>query len=210
MDFTYEQETKQTPLETYEWDNIWWDHPEREEKRVLLIGDSISCGYCRRVNHCLEEKIFADGFGTSKGIDNPKFMDGLRYMKSQQKRCDLIHINNGLHGWHLSDEEYEKEYRKVLKEIMELYQGVPIVIALTTPVREKEDLTILAERNQIVQKRNEIAKQLAEELGLQVNDLYAPLQNRSELFSPDGVHLTGEGYEILAAQIANLIRTALQ
>ena len=209
MDFTYEEKTKQTPLETYEWDNIWWDHPEREEKRVLLIGDSISCGYRRMVNDKLQETVFADGFGTSKGIDNPKFLDGLRYMKSQQNRCDLIHINNGLHGWHLSEEEYKNEYRKVLKGIAELYSGVPVVIALTTPLWNPDGKKE-AERNEIVQKRNEIAVQLAEEFGFAVNDLYTPLENRPDLVSGDGVHLTQEGYDLLADRIADVIRKTLQ
>lgn len=209
MEFTYEQQTKQSPLETYEWDNIWWDHPELQKKRVLLIGDSISCGYCRRVNFCLKEEIFADGFGTSKGIDNPKFLEGLRYVKSQQNRCDLIHINNGLHGWHLSEEEYEKEYRKVLKEIMELYPGAPVVIALTTPLQPSETESD-EDRNGRVLKRNEVACRLAGEFGLEVNDLYAPLEHHPELFSQDGVHLIPEGYELLAKQIADVVRTALQ
>ena len=209
MEFTYEQQTKQSPLETYEWDNIWWDHPELQKKRVLLIGDSISCGYCRRVNLCLKEEIFADGFGTSKGIDNPKFLEGLRYVKSQQNRCDLIHINNGLHGWHLSEEEYEKEYRKVLKEIMELYPDTPVVIALTTPLQPSETESD-ENRNGRVLKRNEVACRLAGEFGLEVNDLYAPLEHHPELFSQDGVHLIPEGYELLAKQIADVVRTALQ
>ena len=25
-DFTYEREKNNNPLETYEWDNVWWEH----------------------------------------------------------------------------------------------------------------------------------------------------------------------------------------
>ena len=209
MDFTYEEKTTKTPLETYEWDNIWWDHPSAEGKRVLLIGDSISCGYRRMVGDCLEQKIFADGFGTSKAVDHPKFLEGLKYMAGQQSRCDLIHFNNGLHGWHLSPEDYGAAYAKLLKEVQALFGGVPLIVALTTPVRDGQDLTRFADRNELVCKRNEIAGSLAADLGAEINDLYTPLAARPELYLQDGVHLTQQGYQLLADQTEEMIRRLL-
>lgn len=210
MDFTYEEATKNNCLETYEWDNIWWDHPQAEGPRGILIGDSISCGYRRMVNACLNETIFADGFGTSKSLDNPYFMTGLRYTASQQSRCDLVHFNNGLHGWHLSEQDYETAYWKLLREIQELYQDAPVIIALTTPLRDPKELNQFAPRNKIVQKRNEIAKRIAESMGFLVNDLYTLLADRPDLFLEDGVHLSQKGYQLLAEQIADMIRSVLQ
>ena len=42
--YTYEFENRKTPLETYEWDNVWFEHTENDtDDRVVYIGDSISC-----------------------------------------------------------------------------------------------------------------------------------------------------------------------
>jgi hypothetical protein len=74
-DFTYEHNDIKTPLETYEWDNTWWDHAGTEGvPRVLLIGDSISVGTRRVATATAEEKIYFDGYGTSKALDNPYFL----------------------------------------------------------------------------------------------------------------------------------------
>ena len=43
--YTFQSERNSEKLETYEWDNVWWEQaPDNEKKRVLYIGDSISCG----------------------------------------------------------------------------------------------------------------------------------------------------------------------
>ena len=34
------------PLETYEWDDIWFDHAtDTQQKRVIVFGDSITVNY---------------------------------------------------------------------------------------------------------------------------------------------------------------------
>jgi hypothetical protein len=43
--FTYETSEKLNKLEKYEWDNVWWEQTaDKTAKRILYIGDSISCG----------------------------------------------------------------------------------------------------------------------------------------------------------------------
>ena len=84
--FTYQGDNINT-LETYEWDNIWWEHAENNEKeRVLIIGDSISCCYRIIVNEMLGGKIYADGLGTSKACDNKQYMDCIKYVVSQESK----------------------------------------------------------------------------------------------------------------------------
>ena len=44
--FTYQWDERGARLETYEWDNVWWEHTEdRRAPRALIVGDSISCGF---------------------------------------------------------------------------------------------------------------------------------------------------------------------
>ena len=66
----------QPQYETYEWDNVWLDHAEDlSRRRVLYIGDSISCGSRHIATGQTCEEILFDGFGTSKALDNPYFKD---------------------------------------------------------------------------------------------------------------------------------------
>ena len=57
--FTYEREERKEKLETWEWDNVWFEHPnDNEAKRVLYIGDSISCGTRRIATEQTDSKIY--------------------------------------------------------------------------------------------------------------------------------------------------------
>ena len=43
--YTYEAKDTKTPLETYEWDNVWFEHTEIETPdRVMYIGPGAFCG----------------------------------------------------------------------------------------------------------------------------------------------------------------------
>ena len=95
-----------TPIvyETYEWDNTWIEHADdSNRKRVLYIGDSISCGTRHIATNLTDCRILFDGFGTSKALDNPYFEDMLRLVAARESRRDAVLFNNGFHGFHLDD-----------------------------------------------------------------------------------------------------------
>lgn len=198
--FTYEFNNINTKLETYEWDNIWWEHANSDTiERVLVIGDSISCGYRGEMNKILEGAVYVDGLGTSKAIDNPCFIKAIDYVLSQQKKGQVILFNNGLHGWHLSEEMYEYHYRKVIDHMKNIYPDKKLIIVLTTPVREKNNIQNYdSVRNKIVIARNAIASKIAEEQKLQVIDLYGLVKDRPEVYGADGIHFVEEGFVLLA------------
>lgn len=201
VDFTYETKNTDDTLETYEWDNIWYEQAPKDDKaRALVIGDSISCGYRRKINDILHNKMYVDGYGTSKALDNPYFIETARLVIHQQRHTKLIQFNNGLHGWHLSLQQYKLLYVQMIRNLIKLCPNAKIIIALTTPVRDKDDLDKFDARNEIVLQRNEIATQLAARHGFYVNDFYTPLASRPDLFLSDGVHLNQNGYEQLAKQ----------
>lgn len=103
--FTYQTENH-NKYEGFEWDNAWLDHiNDKEAKRVLYIGDSISCGLRSVATALSEEQIRFDGFGTSKSLDNPYFKESIRLFAGQQGKRDVVLFNNGLHGWHLEDKK---------------------------------------------------------------------------------------------------------
>lgn len=205
--FTYQWDEQGAQLETYEWDNVWWEHTEdRQAPRALIVGDSISCGYRGKVNELLAGEVRADGFGTSKAADNPAFPAALELCLAQEGHTEYLLINNGLHGWHLSEEEYAAHYARLVDFLRGRRSEAKAMLLLTTPVRERGRLERFDVRNDRVIVRNRKAREIAEARGIEVVDLYGPLENRPELYSPDGVHLKAEGYALLAGQIVRSIR----
>ena len=199
--YTYEHENKGTALEKYEWDNVWWEQTDkRNTPRVLYIGDSISCGTRKIATEVSNGEILFDGFGTSKAVDNPYYADTLRLFAKQQGKREVVLFNNGLHGWHLDDEtDYAREYEKMICFLMKEFEGTPILLVLTTHVANEE-------RDARVQVRNRVICELAKKYGLSVIDLYTVTKEHSELIGPDGVHLSKEGYQLLASTLVGRVK----
>lgn len=200
--FTYEKNDKKTVYETYEWDNTWIEHTENSDaKRVLYIGDSISCA-TRRPATLHAKDIFFDGFGTSKGIDNPYFKDALKIFAAQEGKRDAILINNGLHGWHLDDAQYTEFFDEMIRFLLGEFRDTPLFIVLTTHIAD-------AERLKRVISRNSCACELAEKYGLPVIDLYSISSKNATLLANDGVHFTQDGYALFAEEIVENLRKSV-
>ena len=199
--FTYEWNKPDTELETYEWDNVWIDQAnDRETKRVLYIGDSISCGTRRLCTEVADGEYLFDGFGTSKAVDNPYFLDSVRLFAAQEKKREVIIFNNGLHGWHLDDEiEYASHYEQLLTGIAAALPNTPVYVVLTTSVED-------AEREERVITRNRVAREIAEKHGMSVIDLYSVSVENVALRTSDGVHFSADGCRRFAERIVADIR----
>lgn len=196
--FTYEAQDRILELETYEWDNVWWEQaPDHTRPRILYIGDSISCGIRRTATACSGERILFDGFGTSKAVDNPYFQESLRIFGKQQGKREMVLFNNGLHGFHLGDTEgYKTHYETMVKFLLEEYRCTTVALVLTTYVA--------GPRNERVLARNSVVREIAEKYGLPVVDLYETALENKDMIS-DGVHFTAEGYEKLAEKLLEAV-----
>ena len=201
MSFTYEFENKNERLETYEWDNVWWEHADKDDiNRILYIGDSISCGTRRIATESANGEMYFDGLGTSKAIDNPFFFDTISMFAKQQGYRSAVLFNNGLHGWHLDDaNEYKCYYDLMIQYLLTEFDKTPVYLLLTTHVAD-------AERDARVKARNTAVCELANQYGLPVIDLYTLTLENEHLLSADGVHLAKEGYQIIADYIIKEIK----
>ncbi len=205
-EFTYQQTPTGTALESMEWDNVWWHSPEdTEHKRVLYIGDSISCRVRGLATKKAKESIYFDGFGTSKALDNPFFKTSLSIFGKQQGRRDGLLFNNGLHGWHLSDDAYAYHYEEMVKYLMEEFAPAKLVLLLTTSLAAPQS----QQRQKTVKARNSRVMQIAKKYNLQVIDVYSLSVEKTALHHTDGVHFTEAGYEALAEKIVEDIRKLL-
>ena len=190
-----------TPIvyETYEWDNTWIEHADdSNRKRVLYIGDSISCGTRHIATNLTDCRILFDGFGTSKALDNPHFEDMLRLFAAQESRRDAVLFNNGLHGFHLDDKiEYRNDYDKMVQFLLSEFRNTPIFILLTTHVADEA-------QNKRVILRNLAATEVAKKYHLPTIDLYSVSAAMPDQLT-DGVHFTQSGYQALAQTILNAL-----
>lgn len=180
-------------FESYEWDNTWIEKSnETSVKRVLYIGDSISCGTRTALNAISDGEILFDGFGTSKALDNPYYFPSLSLFARQESSRNAVIFNNGLHGWHLDEQEYSKLYSEFLDKLINEFPGILIIPVLTTLVTNKDY------HNDRVINRNIIVKELAASKKLPIIDLYTVSEQNDNLKINDGVHYTEAGYKVLA------------
>lgn len=205
MSYTYEHEDKTTVLETWEWDNAWIERTDdKETRRVLYIGDSISVDTRKAINQQAGDTLRCDSFSTSKAVDNPQFGEAVRLFAAQQPKRDAILFNNGLHGWHLDDEtDYPRYYEEMVKYLLATFPATPVAAVLTTHVAsEKRDARVVA--------RNKAVKAIAAKYGLTVIDLYTPTAADPSLLGADGVHFTPEGWKTLAGTIIRAVTALLK
>ncbi len=199
-ELTYQEKSLYDRLEKYEWDRMWIeDTTDKEAKRVLYIGDSISNGTYSHAATASQRKILFNNFASSKALDNPFYYPTVKTFIEQCKRRDAIIFNNGLHGWHLSEEEYGRLYLEFIKKLKADFPDTPIYLVLTTE-------TVGSKNSPRVIPRNEQAKAVAEKLGLKIIDLYSASLDNTALHTSDGVHFTQEGYEALGHAIADFMK----
>ncbi len=183
-------------LETYEWDQTWIERTnETTAKRVLYIGDSISGGTLTALNEISGSEILFDRFGTSKALDNPYFFPSLSLFARQENFRNAVIFNNGLHGWHIHEEEYSRLYNEFLDKLINEFPNTLIIPVLTTFVTNKDC------HNDRVIKRNLIVKEIADSKKLPIIDLYTASEKIKHLLSDDGIHFTNEGYRTLANEV---------
>ena len=199
--FTYEKTESMNKLETYEWDNTWIEQTAKSDaRRVLYVGDSISCGTRRIATERSGGKVLFDGFGTSKAVDNPYFNESVKLFAAQVPYIDAVIFNNGLHGWHLEDEgEYRAYYEKTVAFLTKEFDGLPLYLVLTTTVRDEV-------REARVKVRNRVVQEIAEQYNLPLIDLYAVSADKVDLRSNDGVHYTPDGYAFFADCILQTVQ----
>lgn len=195
--------------EDTEWSDFWWkNEPDVSKPRVLFVGNSITRGYYPTVSAKLAETVNCDRYCTSRSIEDPSLMQETKIAMGKYKHV-VIHFNNGLHGWHLTGEQYEKGLRKYVRFLMaNKSRNCKLVYSLTTPVPSKEPgVKLDPERNKVVMERNSIALKVMKEYNIQVIDLYGLMEPELEKYSSSkgDLHYRKEGYEMMAQKIGDEI-----
>ena len=189
--------------ESIEWCDIWISHAnETNLPRVLLIGDSITRAYYPQVERHLDGKAYVGRLSSSAFISDPTLLKQIKMVLSQYK-FDVIHLNNGMHGWQHSEKEYEQAFPEYLKTIRQYAPNAKLIWANTTPLKvspaSSENGTIATDER--IDARNEIAAKFMQAQGIPVEDLNTPMRGHPE-YHEDNVHFNSRGIAIQAAQVA--------
>jgi lysophospholipase L1-like esterase len=195
--------------ENIEWLDVWVPgNSVKDQPRVLLIGDSITRGYYKTVEDKLKGKAVVCRLTTSKSLGDPALLDEVKLVLGQA-RFDVIHSNNGMHGWGYTEEEYAKAVPDLVAAIRKGAPGAKLVWANTTPVRVAGKVEQLDPKTDRVKARNKAAAEVMNKEKIPTNDLFALVADKPELFSNDGVHLNAKGSAAMGEQVASHVLKAL-
>ena len=178
-------------------------------KKIVLLGDSIRMiGYGDQV-----AARFSDEFDVWQPSENCRYakrtLRGLWDWKHGISDADIIHWNNGL--WDVCDlfgdgpfTPIDRYVEDMLRLAVQLKQRAKAVIfATTTPVRNDNPHTT----NKRISEYNAAIVPKLSELGIVINDLYAPLsQNVKKYVSDDKIHLSADGVALAADMVESILR----
>ena len=93
--------------------------------------------------------------------------------------------------------EYGVHYEKMLNFLLKEFENTPLLLVLTTHIADPE-------RDARVVVRNRVVLELAKKYHLPTIDLYTTIKDHDDMFT-DGIHLTSEGYDLLATELVKNI-----
>ena len=196
--------------EKIEWCDIWIDNAnDTTLPKVLLIGNSIARAYHSDVSKLLETKASVSRLTTAQFLADPMLLSFLATVLDHY-HFDVIHFNNGMHGWQHSETRYKEAFTAYLKLIREHAPTSKLIWASTTPIKEDPvGDTSKKATNERVRERNRIALEFIRGKNIAVDDLYALMKDHRQSYT-DNVHFNKEAVSLQAKQVAQSIETALQ
>jgi hypothetical protein len=198
--------------EAIEWCDIWISHAnETNLPRVLLIGDSIARDYYPEVEKRLAGKAFVGRLATSRFVADPVLLKEIDLVLDSAK-FDVIHFNNGMHGWQHSEAEYRKAFPKFIKTIQAHAPRARLIWATTTPLRDGKGVTWdtkVEYSDERIAARNALAAEVVAAQKIPTVDLNAAVRGHPE-FHSDNVHFNGQGTQVLAAQVYAAVEKLLR
>lgn len=201
-------EKSASSLESIEWCDIWISHAnETNLPRVLLIGDSITRDYYPPVEKRLEGRAYVARLATSRFISDPVLLEEIALVLDNTK-FDVIHFNNGMHGWQHTEAEYKTAFPKLLETIRAHAPHAKLVWATTTPLKQSHPDAACDPSDERIAARNACALACFQGKDIVVDDLNALVRGHPEYHS-DNVHFNAAGIRIESDQVVARIRPLL-
>lgn len=193
--------------ERFEWIHSWCDETAKTDvPRVLLIGDSICYGYQQLVREKLAGIASVDYIATSYAVDS-KIYNTIIENFAKDSKYDLIHINHGLHGYHMSITTYKSKMDKLIQKLL---KTAPVILCESTAINKEGNKRPHTDWMKKVHARNNAISEIAEKYNLKIDKLFELSQSIAvEHRLEDGCHYEPTGYDILAEQVASVIKENL-
>ncbi|NUQ66092.1 MAG: SGNH/GDSL hydrolase family protein [Pirellulales bacterium] len=172
--------------------------------RVLLIGDSVSRGYTMAVRKELVGKANVHRApencgGTANGLKKLDVWLG-------DGKWDVIHFNFGIHDRSTPPVDYEDRLEKIVAGLQKT--GATLIWASTTPI-PKDDAA--KQTPESIVQRNALAVRIMQRHSIAVDDLFTFITpHLATAQNPNDVHFNAKGYDLLGAQVAQSVLTALK
>ena len=190
-------------------------------KKVVLLGDSIRLSYWKRVRELLSDicEVYAPDENCAYTLHT------IRRAKNwfaKWGHVDVIHWNNGAWDHHRdagdgeplsSPEQYLYLNRRLHRYLAG--KGDKLIWATTTPagINYREEMVMVDREtwNDEVNLYNEIMVAYMTHHGVEIDDIHALVwENLEKYICADAFHLSPEGQEAVAQQVARHIRRALE
>jgi lysophospholipase L1-like esterase len=200
-------QTRSSRPEEIEWT---WEvrpaHVDANVPNVLLVGDSITRNYFPEVQRQLTNVANVYLFATSASVGDPRLPRQLAEFASMENVLfQVVHFNNGMHGWTYSETDYKDAFPSFLRELHAIAPKASFIWASITPV--KVDKTP-GPTNARIQARNGIAFKYVTHAGIPLDDQYELMSHHIDRYEDD-VHFNPAGAAIQGQQVAQTIRTSL-
>ena len=192
---------KDVPRERIEWVQSWIEDAETNvSRRVLVIGDSIVGNYFSTVSRMLAGKASCMRLNGSRCVGDPVLLMEAKTALSLYK-FDVIHVNNGLHGMGLPDEDYARFLPQYLDYIHALQPQAKLIWGRTTDVHPQNYKGYAAKHARIL-ARNAAADAVVKARGIHATDLFAISTAHPEYHVKDGCHFNADGAKALGEAVA--------
>lgn len=173
---------------------------------VLLLGDSLTRNYYPTVKRLLTDKANVYLMATSTSVGDPRLPRQIAsFCRMEGVRFDVVHFNNGMHGWTYTEQDYKRAFPAFLRAIRTSAKGAKLIWATTTPVKVD---AVPGPTNSRVDARNAIAKTFINAAHIPIDDQHALMMHHRDLYK-DTVHFDKSGSEIQGSQAAQKIEAML-
>ncbi len=193
--------------ENTEWVQIWCERSnDTKLPRALFIGDSICVGYFPQTSKLLKGIANCSKFATSASCGDPMLLDQIASLV-KNNTYDVIHFNNGLHGWAYSEAEYKAGLTELVALLKKLQPQAKLIWRSSTPKANKSAKNKTDNARIVV--RNAIALEVIAGQGIAVDDFHSRIIELMDLIGGDGVHYGAKGKNLQAKWAAEAVKKAL-
>ena len=208
--------------------NIRFSSKRKEgKKHVACVGDSITYGctlpmfFLRRYPAVLQKllgsetqiAVFGVNDRTLQNTGNKPYRSEKAFRQSKEYLPDCAVILLGTNdskdcNW-ITGDVFKQQYKELIAEYQALSSHPRILICTPpcafSPVNRFFYITNDAKIERIPVIANSV-RNIAEETGVDLVDLYALSEGKRELFGPDGLHPSSEGAKVIAEAVCKQIK----